>query len=304
MDPNDIDLQAVGREIKNIADREIVGRFHKLDQEDIRTKADGDRVCIADLKGEEAAGKYFKGLLPDCLIVGEEACSENPSILSQAKNHPLVVYLDMLDGTHNFIDGRCDFASMAAVTVKGEPIASWIYYPDVDHPFEGEIMAAKKGGGVFLNGNKAHLAADNPCLCTKGLVSSRLRQAMNTESFAKAAALLYPLEIGGPVSCMYRRLFKNEGVSFLIFGKAYPWDHLPGLLMVEEAGGCAINLREGRRYDLECKKGLLVAHDAQMIGSLYGIIEGVKDILTNDNPASKESFMGRIPIRSAPLNGS
>jgi len=304
MDPNNIDLQAVGREIKTISDREIVGRFHKLDHQDIRTKPDGDRVCKADLEGEKALADYFMGLFPDCLIVGEEACSENPCVLSQAKNHPLVVYIDALDGTHNYIDGRRDFASMAAVTRNGETAASWIYYPNVDDPREGEILAAKKGGGVFLNGKKAHLAADNSSLRPRGLVSSRLRSVINTEAFAKQAALLYPLEIGGPVSCMYRRLFQEDGASFLLFGKAYPWDHLPGLLMVEEAGGCALNLRNKEPYDLESHKGLLVAHDRQMLDSLYGIIEGVKDILTNGVPASKESFMGRIPVRSAPLNGS
>ena len=53
-------------------------------------------------------------------------------------------------------------------------------------------------------------------------------------------------------------------IDFLIYRHSYPWDHLPGVLMVRELGGEAI-VRDGRR----CRAGvasdlLVVARDEQL----------------------------------------
>ncbi len=279
----DIDLLAIAHDLKEVAHQKIMPLFRNLDQSDIETKKDGDPVCKADFFGEEALERRFSDRFPGCYIVGEEACSKDPGVLAKIPDDRISVFLDALDGTHNFIAGRADFATMAAVAIGGETVASWIYFPNTD-----EMLMASRGTGVLLNGERVRLAADNPATPMLGLVSSRLKPVMKTDAFAKVAALLYPLEIGGPVSGMYRRLFTNGSTSpratFLLFGKAFPWDHLPGLFLVAEAGGTSINLREGKPYDRQSQKGLLVAHDRETLMRLYGTIEEIKDILTNGLP--------------------
>ncbi len=57
-----------------------------------------------------------------------------------------------------------------------------------------------------------------------------------------------------------------EGAAdFLLYGHTNPWDHLPGTLMLTEAGGAASH-RDGTSYTARSTSpGLVVASDAETL---------------------------------------
>jgi fructose-1,6-bisphosphatase/inositol monophosphatase family enzyme len=63
----------------------------------------------------------------------------------------------------------------------------------------------------------------------------------------------------------YLRLARGE-LDFILFGRAWPWDHAPGALLVEEAGGVAGH-GDGSPYRPSqpfTKEGVLTARSPQV----------------------------------------
>lgn len=64
------------------AAKEIMPRFRHLDVGDIRQKTSpADLVTEADINAERFITARLRERFPDALIVGEEACSDNPDLL-------------------------------------------------------------------------------------------------------------------------------------------------------------------------------------------------------------------------------
>ncbi|MDR3449492.1 MAG: inositol monophosphatase family protein, partial [Alphaproteobacteria bacterium] len=87
---------------------------------------------------------------------------------------------------------------------------------------------------------------------------------------AAALGQIPAMEAGSAASFDYGRLFTGPTLfarssetraRFLLYRQSKPWDHVPGLFMVAEAGGYAADLT-GQPYDMEKgKDGLLLAAD-------------------------------------------
>ena len=115
--------------IEEVAKQEILPRFRNLQQNEIAYKQPDDPVTVADEGAERILTQRLAEMLPGALVVGEEACSRDPSILSRFSEDRPVFVVDPIDGTRHFAAGRTTFFTMVALIEKNEIIAGFIHHP-------------------------------------------------------------------------------------------------------------------------------------------------------------------------------
>jgi fructose-1,6-bisphosphatase/inositol monophosphatase family enzyme len=200
------------------------GNVAKLDD-----KADGSPVTAIDIEVEEKLKAIFKDKKIDIPVFGEETGYDD-------NNLPELCWLiDPVDGTSSFIKNVPAFTNMAVLINKGESIASVIYNPTTDAMF-----VAKKGRGAFKNGQKiilGDLQLPNKALCKPEFITT-----LN--------AILKPAGIGcydGPSGggFGFTTVLNGEAAArFNIKSRGYTHDYAPGALLVKEAGGDIIPVKE------------------------------------------------------------
>jgi fructose-1,6-bisphosphatase/inositol monophosphatase family enzyme len=197
---------------------------------------------------------------PNALVVGEESVAANPGLLHELPGARLAVTVDPVDGTANFAAGLPLFAVMASVVVNGEVTAGIIYDPMGD-----DWVVAERGGGAWLRrpDGSAHRL-----LCATGVP---LADTIAHVSIAFLDAATKPKVLGNlnklRISANYRvaghdyRTFAGGHCHAVMFNKLMPWDHLPGTLISQEAGGYVARF-DGSPYRVEhLSGGLLIASD-------------------------------------------
>lgn len=97
-------------------------------------KADGSPVTLADQEAEHFITEKLKEIVPDVLVVGEEAASEG--YRPDLEEHEYFWLVDPLDGTKEFISGSGDYTVNIALIHKGEPVLGVVYAP-----VHGELYA-------------------------------------------------------------------------------------------------------------------------------------------------------------------
>src|SRR4030095_3156841 len=106
------DADRVTRLIQEAAAAEIMPRFRQLAAGDVREKAPGDLVTVADEAVEARLAPALEALLPGSVVVGEEAAAADPNLLNRLFDDQPVWIIDPVDGTSNFAEGRPAFAVM------------------------------------------------------------------------------------------------------------------------------------------------------------------------------------------------
>ncbi len=92
--------------LADAAREEIMPRFRRLDAGDIKQKTSAaDLVTEADVNAERYITARLKERFADAVIVGEEACSDNPALLDGLNDAELAFTIDPVDGTFNFASG-------------------------------------------------------------------------------------------------------------------------------------------------------------------------------------------------------
>lgn len=229
----------------------ILPRFRRIRDEEIHEKAPGDLVTIVDHEVEALMEKRLPSLLPGSRVIGEEGTAAHPELLNTL-NDGWVWLVDPLDGTRNFVEGISDFATMVALLYNGVAQHAWIYSPTA-----ASMAYAGRGEGTWWNGRRVYLDGNSAAL--RGNVHTRFLPATWPETIRKRAegrAQLFPP--CGSAGATYPLLLQRN-IEFILYWRTLPWDHVPGALMVQEAGGHVARL-DGRHYvPLEKRHGLLVA---------------------------------------------
>lgn len=216
---------------------EIMPRFRRLGEGDIRQKTSpADLVTEADIHAERVITARLKERYPEALIVGEEACADNPRLLDGLSEADLAFTLDPVDGTFNFASGVPLFGVMLAVVSKGETVAGIIH-----DPVCRDFILAVKGGGSHLrhadgSTGRARVAKSAEVAQMIGTVSwsytqepLRSRLARNHSKFLS--------QFGYRCAAQDYRILATGGAHFAVYNRLMPWDHLPGALIHREAGG-------------------------------------------------------------------
>lgn len=252
-----LDIEALGNLLRDAARVEILPRFRRLGEGDIRIKTEASDLVT---EGDEAAERYIKArldtVLPGALFVGEESVAHEPDLLPKLADADLALVIDPIDGTFNFASGIPLFAVMAAVVSKGETVAGLIYDPMGD-----DWVLAEKGGGAWQvtpDGRRSKLTVIAPAPLAEmyGMASTGFlpggKRAIVLQNMAKLRFLMNYRCAGHEY-----RTFASGHVHYLMYNKLMPWDHLPGTLISQEAGAYAARF-DGTAYQPHHVDGGLV----------------------------------------------
>ncbi len=147
-------------------------------------------------------------------------------------NADTLFIVDPIDGTRSYLAGQSDWSIVAAVVLKGRPVAAGVYVP-----VEDALYLASLGGGATRNGE--------PIAASQGEALAQARVA-GPKKFLERLAAIDPAAIQEPKihSLALRMTRVAEGRIDAAFASvhAYDWDLAAADLLVHEAGGAMTNL--------------------------------------------------------------
>jgi fructose-1,6-bisphosphatase/inositol monophosphatase family enzyme len=243
--------------LRRVAADAVLPRFGHLSLADIQEKAPGDLVTTADREAERLLSAGLVELLPGSVVVGEEAAAADPGLTGRLAGPGPVWLVDPIDGTANFAAGRQPFAMMVALVRDGQTVAACIL-----DPVTGIAATAELGRGAMLAGRRViaprtrRPARQLRGLCTIGHTPVSVRNQIN-----RAAPTVGQVLSGhNCAGYEYLALVRDEQ-QFAFFWRMLPWDHAPGILIVEEAGGVAWHL-DGTPFEpARAGLGVLIAQN-------------------------------------------
>ena len=248
-------IDAVSELLRSVGAHIVMPRYRALAAHDLEEKAAGDPVTIADREAEAAIIKGLETLRPDARAIGEEAVAATPALL-KGLDKGAVWIVDPIDGTANFVAGKPPFAIMVALLVGGVTVGAWIHDPLTDR-----AATAERGAGAWMNGER--LVAGRPGKGPlSGIVSQfrvpddRLPGIDRLRSFAAVAPSLRCAGHEYPLVAQGER-------DFALYWRTLVWDHAPGALLLEEAGGVVCRLDGSPYRPTRDATGLLLASDTE-----------------------------------------
>ncbi|HLC60051.1 MAG TPA: inositol monophosphatase [Candidatus Nanoarchaeia archaeon] len=196
-----------------------------------REKSNKSLVSEADLRANKIIIQTIKENFPHHSILSEETGFEDND-----SDYKWVI--DPIDGTHNFLRGLPIFGVSIALEYQNQVVLGVLEFPTL------KLSAvAEKGKGAFLNGEQIKVSDNSEIMHSfilyefvpgtrhKGLeLLKRLsNETINIRNFGSA---IYELMLVASGKCD----------AFVIFS-TNEWDIAAGMLLVEEAGGKATDLR-------------------------------------------------------------
>lgn len=245
------------------AQTEIMPRFRRLGDGDIRQKTSAaDLVTEADVNAERLITASLRGRYPQAMIIGEEACSDNPGLLDGLGDAELAFVIDPVDGTFNFASGVPLFGVMLAVVVKGETVAGIIH-----DPVGRDWLIGAKGAGSHIRHahgglEKVRVTAPAPLSEMTGSVSWQYMPEPERSRLARNQTKILS-QFAYRCAAHEYRLLASGHAHFVVYNKLMPWDHLAGVLIHAEAGGHAARFDGSAYLPSHLDGGLLVAPDRQ-----------------------------------------
>ena len=199
-----MDTDAVLDLVREVVAEHVTPRFGALERDDVSSKRrPGDLVTVADREAEAALSAALGAAHPGALVMGEEAVSSDPTLLRGLSTAAHAFVVDPVDGTRHFVAGSPDHATMLAELRHGRTVRSWIWQPQ-----HGRAYVAEHGAGAWADGVRIEPTTD-------------LRTLRPT---------------GTCCGVDYPRLALGRA-GWAAYVKKKPWDHLPGGLLLAEAGG-------------------------------------------------------------------
>jgi fructose-1,6-bisphosphatase/inositol monophosphatase family enzyme len=283
-----IDPATVQRFVEETAAEEIMVRFRRLADHEIRTKQGGELVTEADVASEARLTRLLRDYLPGSLVVGEEATAERPEALDLLQGADPVWLIDPVDGTANFAAGRPTFAVMVALVEKGKILASWIHEPSL-----ARTAVAETGGGAWIGDGRLQVAAAVPLSDMCGTLHAgsfggrelrrrveAARERLGAIPSLRCAGAEYVRLAAGSLhyGLIPERLAEDDEAGdfhYTLFTKMMPWDHAPGVLLFTEAGGLARTF-DRQVYDPARRDtpGLIMAPDEASWEALHEVLLG------------------------------
>lgn len=252
-------VDLVAEHIREVSARVIEPRWRTLTDQDVSEKSPGDLVTIADIEAERALTAVFARLTPGAVIVGEEAVAAEPDLADRLGGAEIAWTIDPIDGTANFVAGSTDYGVMVSAVMGGETVMAWIYLPATQ-----TMLSAERGSGTWRNDTPTHSSdrTDNVADLVAVLKTRYLTPA-DREQIETSAPLLGAHSSG--TSCAatdYDNVMTGE-TDFILWGLTHAWDHAPGCLLLEEAGGTVARLDGSPYRPGDGRFGLLVARGPQ-----------------------------------------
>ncbi len=255
-----VSLDRVSEALRIVIAEEVLPAFGNLRPGDVelkRTENDPeDVVSRVDRAVEARLGAALRELVPGSLVVGEEAVHADGRLLASLGSDGPVWVIDPIDGTRNFVRGEPEFGVMLALVVSGSTRAAWIALPARD-----QLFVAEAGGGTWLNGQRLRVPALRYSARRRGTIYAKFMPEPLKSSVVNLSFTQFErAPASGSAALEYTDLLQGRK-DFVIYHRLLPWDHLPGALLLEEAGGSA-RLATGALYGPAHRTGplILAAH--------------------------------------------
>jgi histidinol-phosphatase len=192
---------------------------------DVKSKADGSPVTIADRDAESAVRHWIGRRFPEDGIEGEELGVVRPDATRRW-------VIDPIDGTKTFIRGVPLWGTLIAVVERSEVLAGAAFFPAID-----EMVAAAPGEGAWWNSVRCAVSrVDRLERATVLTTDERLR-----EDELKGAGwhrLSGRAEVSRTWGDCYGYLLVATGrAEVMVDAVMASWDAAALLPIVEEAGG-------------------------------------------------------------------
>jgi len=260
----EVPVAEVEHAIKEVCAELIVPRFQRLDDTEIFEKGPGDLVTVADRESEVALSARLRAIDPTSAVVGEEAVAGDAGVLDLARGSGRVWIIDPIDGTGSFVRGKPRFAVMVALIDDGVTIGGWIWQPMDEQMYTASVDSGARMNGHVIAKQSERARGESGIEAMAGDVRTTY---FDTETQARikqrgARADNVRLNRGGACGYVYPDLVMGR-LDYAVFSRQYPWDHAPGSLILEQAGGAVRDL-SGADYDpTRTTFGLLATARAQ-----------------------------------------
>jgi fructose-1,6-bisphosphatase/inositol monophosphatase family enzyme len=257
------EAEALDRLLRDAARSITLPRFRHLGAGAVRQKTGPlDLVTDADEAAEAFITEALQNTYPGCLVVGEEAASRDHALLDRLADAELAFVVDPIDGTSNFAAGLPLFGSMVAAVVRGRVQASVILDPVSD-----SASVAVLGQGAWeiaADGTRTrlHVAAPVPPSHMTGAASWRYLSPELRDEVLPNLRLVAQVWDFRCAAHQYRMLAAGH-CHFVMFNRLMPWDHLPGCLLHQEAGGYAARFDGSAYVPGQTAGGLICAPDRE-----------------------------------------
>ena len=251
------DLAVLDTILREASAADIMPRFRRLAEGDVRSKTGPlDLVTEADEAAERRITAALSCAFPGAVIVGEEATSADPALLGALGAADLAFVVDPVDGTSNFAWGMPLFGCMAAAISKGEVIGAVIHDPIV-----GMSAMALRGAGAWneeADGRHHDLKVATPVPLDQMSGSANWRFLPEPQRTRVGTRLdRVAASYGYRCAAHAYRLIANGHSHYVLYGKLMPWDHAPGWLLHQEAGGYSAQF-DGTPYRPTVTEGGLI----------------------------------------------
>ncbi len=260
--------------LREAADQIVMPLWKNLGQEDVTKKGAGDLTTTADTRCEAFLSSHLPGLIEGSLVLGEESVYGDPNLLAALCTDAPVWVIDPLDGTRYFAAGQPQFAIMVCLIQSGTTIGAWIL-----KPMDGLLTSAERRCGAFEGSERLTVDTSRlPLERARGVAMTRyLPESLKPTAEAASSTFLF-IERTRCAGYNYPSFARSE-LHFLFFYRTLVWDHAPGVLIAEEAGGFVRRL-DGTRYSpVDDRKGLLCATSREMWMSIQKrLVPSISDV--------------------------
>ncbi|MDC1296584.1 inositol monophosphatase [Alphaproteobacteria bacterium] len=262
---NDNDIRD---KLYNISKSIIIPKYKNLKEIDIKLKNKKDLVTSVDINVENILKVFLQELLPNSLFIGEESFFLDANLINAYKENQYCWTVDPIDGTSNYVNGKDRFAIMIALTFKETILQTWIY-----KPLNDEFIYSKLGHGTFINEKKIYNKIYTDVSKSTGSISSKY---WDKDSYHKIENIKNKFKQVNSYGCIgFEYVDIAEGNrNFTILSKLSPWDHIPGVLIVKEAG-CSVMHFDKTNYNyINKKNNLVVANSDSLLDEIINLIGG------------------------------
>lgn len=204
----------------------------------VSRKTDGSPVTETDTAAERIIVNALRAISPFDVIAEEEAHAGTSPVIS---DDPFWL-VDALDGTRDFIHGGLDFTVNIALVENGAPVFGIIHAPAF-----GVTWHAQKGKGAFRIENGASNpigVRDQPTDGLLVLAGVRSSEPVVLDPFIGAHKIARRLQRSS--SLKFCLVAEGSADIYSRLGHTYEWDTAAGDIILREAGGAVLDLRDQR----------------------------------------------------------
>jgi histidinol-phosphatase len=193
-------------------------------------KADGTPVTEADLAVERVLLDELRAARPDDSIVSEESGAED-------RDPSRRWLIDPIDGTAYFASDDPAWGTHVALEVDGELVLGVI-----TRPVEGRSWWAARGMGAWSSEGK-HLQVSSKEVLPGARIGGYVpaTSTWKTQVVSRATWVDHPSPMLELIEGRIDAVLSESGCE---------WDHAPGVILLQEAGGRFTDLDGGSRIDL------------------------------------------------------